>query len=539
MEKRYINESRYKKRATRKRRNASTVKMNLTPKTKTSKTNVKTKKQVNKKVKRLRRQSKLTNIITCIILLILISIISRAILKDKNEPFIPLLFSSEENEQIIRIGIITEDNLNDFNSSNVVLNELKKYYNDTLLVINEDYSITYKCISDVTKISNKEYTVKVNEKSNITTQKLKQSLDEFRTKDNSIYYSKLNNIQDITIIDEKTLNIKLKKDDAYFIYNLDVCLNTNLDHTSYIKDVASTVNKLILNRNKGTNKELPLKVEVIKYKDMYAAVGAYKENKINMFVTNADNVENILGKYEYNIKTYRNGNSVFLFANPKSSLYQKEEVRQAIVYSIDRDAIIKDILNSKGDKIDLPYIYDVTKYKYDVYATENLLLTNKYKKINKVYVKTENGLKTTLELDLIVNKNDELKINIANGIKNNLTSVGMKVNIEKLTSKKLNTRIKNGTYDLLLANVNLNNSPDISFVQDNLYITPEITQEINNVNNAKVQDIQSNIINLKNMLSDNVSAIGIYSDVSYLVYSKDIIGIDNVNYMNLFKDILE
>ena len=295
---------------------------------------------------------------------------------------------------------------------------------------------------------------------------------------------------------------------------------------------------MVFIRQEDANKELPAKIIVTKYKDMYAAVEAYKDQEINMFVTNAENVQNILGKYEYNIKAYRNGKTVFLFGNPESKLYSKEEVRKVIAYSIDRDSIINDVLKSKGDKIDLPYIYDNVKYKYYVYAAENLLLTNEYKKSNKVYSKTENGLKMTLELDLLVNKDDETKVSIANKIKNNLSAIGIKVNVEKLTESNMESRIKKGTYDLILASVDLNNTPDISFVSSNLFITDNVKQAIENINNSSIQDLNKNITELRTTLSEDVSAIGIYSDVSYLVYSKDIIGIDEISYMNLFEGIL-
>ena len=71
----------------------------------------------------------------------------------------------------------------------------------------------------------------------------------------------------------------------------------------------------------------------------------------------------------------------------------------------------------------MPYIYDSIKYKYDVYAAENLLLTSGYKKINKVYSKIENREKITLALDLLVNKADAKKVSVANIIKNNLDSL--------------------------------------------------------------------------------------------------------------------
>ena len=541
MEKRYINESRYKKAATRKRRDASTVKDNLHAKKEVKLKEKKQPKQLNtakKKSKRKVKQSKLSNIITCIFLLIIIAIISRAILKDENEPFIPFAFFEEANDEIISIGVITEDSLLDRNSKNTVINELNKYSTDMLLEVNDDYSITYKCIANVTKVSNTEYILSRNVESNVSINDIKETLDNYRTNAASVYYAKLVNIDSISVLDVNTLSIKLNAQSPYFIYNLDICLNTSKDATNYILDVSSTPNRLILSRHEDANKELPAKVVVNKYKDMYAAVEAYKNKEIKMFVTNAENVTNILGKYEYNIKAYRNGKTLFLLGNPKSTIYSKEEIRQAIAYSIDRDNIIKDVLKSKGDKIDLPYIYDRIKYKYDVYAAENLLLTSGYKKSNKVYSKTENGVKTTLELNLIVNKEDEEKVSVANRIKNNLSAIGIKINVESLTENKIKTRLEKGNYDLVLASVDLNNVPDISFIKENLYLTEDIELIMDNINGSTIPKLNENIIQLQNMLSDNVSAIGIYSDVSYLIYNKDIVGIQEISYMNLFDEIL-
>lgn len=543
MEKRYISESRYKKSTTRKRRTSNTVKSNLVP-SKSIKQTPKTKKVKQKIVKRkigtkrTEKQKRVSNIIVCIILLVLIGIISRAILKDENEPFISFPFIANENEEIIRVGIITADNLLDVNTNNVVVNELKKYSKDTLLIINEDYSITYKIISDVTKVSNTEYKIKRDENSNVSIENIKNALEKYSTDKQSIYYAQLANIKTITIIDENNLSIKLKNNDPYFVYDLAISLQSANDEQKYVQDNKSTASKLIFIRHEDANKELPAQVIVNRYKDIYAAVAAYKEASINMLVTNAENVENILGKYEYNIKSYKNGNTLFLLSNPKSLIYKKDEVRQAIVYSIDRNGIISKVLKNKGEKIDLPYIYDDVKYKYDVYAAENMLLTNQYTKSNKVYSKVENDVKTTLELNLIVNKSDGIKVSVANRIKNNLTSIGIKVNVERLTLTEIRSRLKTGDYDISLVSVNLNNSPDISFLTSRLYSTLDVKKAISTVNDSSVKDLQRNIVNLRNILSNNISAIGIYSDVSYLVYSKDIVGIEDISYMNLFKNIL-
>ena len=542
MEKKYIHESRYKKGTTRKRRDARTVRSNINSKAKTQvdkqiKPNVK---KTKKTVKKAKRENKTTNIIFCIILLILIAVISRAILKDENEPFIPLPFIKNSNDQVIKIGVITEESLLQEDTNNVVLNELYKYYKEMLLTINDDYSITYGVISNVNKISNKEYVIYIDLESKMLVEELMQVFNKCKANTESSYYLKFQNIESMTVVNNNALNIKLKEDDPYFVYCLEMQISkeTNTNNSNYIKDVTSTEDMLVLNRNKKADKELPLKLIIKRYKDVYAIVDAYKSRDINMFVTNAENVETLLGRYEYNITRYRNGQSVFLFASPSSKLFSLKEVRQAIAYSIDRDKIIQDVFESKGLKIDLPYIYDDVKYKYDIYAAENLLLTNGYKKSNNVYSKIEKGVKTTLELDLIVNKNDETKVSIAKAIKNNLTAIGIKVNLEQLTEKKLQSRIQKNDYDLVVASVNLNKNPDINFVSNNLFITNQMEQAIKNIENSTIQELSKNINNIQKIMSEEIATIGIYSDVSYLVYSKDIIGLKNVSYMNLFKGII-
>ncbi|MBQ8042892.1 MAG: hypothetical protein IJ272_01920 [Clostridia bacterium] len=232
MEKRYINESRYKKGTARKRRDAGTVKSNLGTSKQVKiqeKDQVKKTVKTKKKTKKAAKQSKVANIVICIILLILIAVISRAILKDENEPFIPLPFFEQANEEVIKIGVITSDSLLDNNTKNPVINELNKYSKDMLLEVNQDYSITYKCISNVTKVSNKEYILYRNTESNVTTNSIKQELDSYRNNKESVYYTKLENIDSIEVVDDNMLNIKLKTDSPYFIYNLDICLTTSSD----------------------------------------------------------------------------------------------------------------------------------------------------------------------------------------------------------------------------------------------------------------------------------------------------------------------
>lgn len=543
MEKRYISEGRYKKSSARKRRDIKKIRKKVvadaennkklqTKKGATSKKVVKKKKKkISPKVRkemRIRRR----NTFACIILIILIVIISRAILKDEGEPFIPNFWAEEENESVVTIGIITTDDLRDENTNNVVLKELKHYTSYMLLKINEDYTVTYDVLENIEKVNEKEYKLIVKKSKEYTAESIKNVILSYMVEEKSVYHSNVSNIEQIAA-NENILTITLKDQDPYFIYNLELPVGNTLNK-EYVVSAEATATTKIYERTKAASNTLPKRIIVKRYKDMYAGVEGYKKNEIDIFITNQKNVQNMLGKYEYNIKTIKTGESIFLLFNPASENIKAKEIRQVVAYGINRDSIIKDTMQSLANTIDLPYIYDKTKYKYDIYAAENLLLSNGYKKVNKVYTKDKKQVKLTL----IVNKNDDEKVAIANIIKKNLTAIGINIELEKLSKEDINKRVAKGNYDLILANVNLNNNPNIDFITSKLYLSEETKTALETINTSSVINLPNEIKNVSNALSEDISVIGIAAKTTYVIYNKSIIGIDNPIYLNIFKDLI-
>jgi len=534
MEKKYISQNRYKKSTGKKRRDISNIRKSNISSNKVKKTNIskKIKPKVKPSVRRERRINR-RNIFTCIILLILIAVILRALLREEGEPFLPIFFGSEENTQVITIGVITDEDLLDSNINNIVLKELGYYSNHMLLTVNEDYSLNYDIIKTIQKSSDTEYVMAIKESKEYSANTIKRVLERYMSDKNSIYYPKLKDIQSINVVDEETLKITLNSIKPYFIYNLDVPI-ASTNKKQYVMTSNSTSISVEFERTKYASEEAPAKIIVKRYKDMYECVEAYKKGIINMLITNQKNVQNMMGRYEYNLKTYRNGETIFLFLNKNSKWLKNEEMRKAITYSIDRDSIVKNIMQSAANVIDLPYVYDVVKYKYDIYAAENLLLSNGYKKQNKVYYKN----KEQVVLNLIVNKSDEEKVQIAKAIQNNLSAIGIKVKVDSLSKTDLNKRIKNSNYDLLLSTVNLNNNPDISFLNNNLYITEELNNSILKLEEANIINLPKCISDISKVMSNSISVIGIVAKTNYVIYSKEIVGINYMAYLNIFNSLI-
>lgn len=527
MERRYISADRYKKvprRASRKR----TVQTNI------SSSNLKNKKMTKKKISNKKykvRKDKFTRFVICLLVLIAIAFFARLITIEENEPFIPIFSNNQVKENTESINIAIYDNTS-LQSNNQVITELEQYIYPMLLKINKDYLVEYEIISNITKINNKEYEIDIINSEEITAVDIKDTIDNIIATKNKYYY-KVENVEKVEIKTSNNIYITLKNEDEYFIYNLNIPIyKTSEDYGIYNVDNSSSESQLKLVRKNNANKEYIKYINVFKVDSENKAIEMYKEDKIDIFFGSSTNITKMLGKYEYDLKAYNRGESIFLMFNPLSELINEKHIRQIVAYSIDRESIITEVAGGDAKIIDLPYIYDEEKYKYDVYAADNLLLSNGYTKNNLYYSK--NGKKLTL--NLVVNKDDGEKINVANKIKNDLLKAGVHVNINKLSQKEIENIKRTSNYDLLIATVYVNENPNVNYLLSGFNLTKEINDKINVVKQSDIKSIKESIYDLKNALSNDVAIYGIYSKNSYIVCRKNMDIFKSINYMSLFSE---
>lgn len=527
MEKRYINEDRYRKTVRTKNRKRSLVKS-----TRTINKNIQRNKKSNKKRYSV-KTGKVVRFIFCLIILVAIAVVARVVTLKEDEPFIPVFFNNEvtENTESLNIAVYTNVNMGVNNS---VITELEQYVYPMLLRIGSNYNIEYELISSINKINNKEYEIILNADSMVTSIDVKDTIDKIIS-EKSKYYYKVENVDKVEIKSENELKITLKSDDEYFVYNLNIPIYKENEKYGLYSVESSADNKLVLCRKENANQEYVKYINVLKFSSEEEATEKYKEGSIDVFFSSSSNAIKMLGKYEYDIKSYNNGEGIFLMFNPNSNMVSQKYIRQTVAYSINREEILSEVGYGKGKIIDLPYIYDDEKYKYDVYAADNIILSNGYKKQGLYYVK--NGKKLTLEL--IVNKADEEKINIANKIKNELLKSGINLNISKLSESEINSRISKGNYDMILASIYINENPNINHLTSNIGLSDEINKQIEFLKSDNLENLSNNIQKLKTTLSDEIGIYGIYSKQTYVIYKKGIDVFKNINYINLFGEYFD
>lgn len=500
------------------------------------------KEKVKEKIKSGVQYSKFVKIAICILAIFSIFVISKLVLS-KNGENILSVFSNDNNsnEELednynFKIGISKLDTTDYLKSSNVILNELatKTFY--TLVKVNKDYKIEYSLAEKIEKISDTSYKIYLNPIYKVTSDDVITSFNKIKlNQKDSIYYSKISNIDKMIKEDDSVINVSLLSPDPFFVYSLVFPINDSSNKsTEYImNDVSLNSVSLVKNSSKSSLGVISL----TNYENTDDMVDNFRNGNIDMFTASSDSIMQLIGKREYNVKKYRDGETVFLLGNKDSALYKKKEVRQAIAYAINRDEIVKNIDMKFSEVIDIPYIYSDVKYKYDLYAAENALLINGWKKTSGIYTKKDGYEYQKIELNLLVNKDDTVKSNIADSIKEMVEKVGIRINVLKLSENEIIEKVNAKDYDIVLSTIYINDSPNIEYLYDYINVNDITNSAIENVKNSDVSNIEENVQTLKNAISSEVSCIGIMAKTTNVVYQKYIKGFDNISYLKVFDNI--
>lgn len=153
-----------------------------------------------------------------------------------------------------------------------------------------------------------------------------------------------------------------------------------------------------------------------------------------------------------------------------------------------------------------------------------------------VYTKNIDSKESILEINILVNSSDNKKVKICENIKSMLEQNGIKTNIIALQGQEFENCLKSKNYDLLMAQVYINNVPDITFLEKYLNINSKISSAINIVKESSVLDLSKNINSLQEIISNEIACIGIYATNINVVSQIDVSGISDISYMNIFNN---
>lgn len=183
----------------------------------------------------------------------------------------------------------------------------------------------------------------------------------------------------------------------------------------------------------------------------------YKFNGMSMVCTDA--YVDYRGDYE--LWESENGQFLYLSCNLDSKVFSKTAVRSALTHAIDRDAIVQKHYRGFAHSTTLPASPSFPYY--------SLTLAEKYGYAPEEFAQAiENAGLTGTNITLLVNRDDPLRLRVAQDIAGMLTEAGLVVAIPEKSGTDYQNALQWGNFDLVLGQTKLSPNMDLSafFAED-------------------------------------------------------------------------
>ena len=519
-----------------------------------------------------------TIFILLIIILLGIAVYNSFFKKDK-ESTVVSKFQGHISDKIvstdIRIGIIEFDNMNPILSNNKNVQDISRLIFEPLFTVTEEYKLEGILAKECSKIAEKTYIIKLQDNIRWKDGEKFDSSDVIFTIDmlkrignQSVYYYNVKNITLIEEIDESTIKIEIDNEIPYYEYNLIFPIISSKYYSEenfwqesvnlrpvgtglfYISEVNN--DSIVLKRNLKNENSKKIKLDSITlklYNTLLNAINAFKSEEIDIFTTSNRNIEEYLGKTLYSKFEYINRDYCYLSLNCENNILANKEVRQAINSAINKEYIIKDVYNGKYKVSNFPldfgsFVYDTnnTVMACDQNTSKRLLVENGWQYLSNKWRKIVNYRYITIELDLLVNKEKSNLVKVAKNIKQQLESVGIRINIMEATQSQYNKHLKDKKYDIVLSNSNYGYSPSLNkyFGENNManYTDEEIANILNELQNITDDNqLKQKYSRIMEIYNDEVPYISLYYNTNAFIYTNNLKGNINPNSYNIFYGI--
>lgn len=144
----------------------------------------------------------------------------------------------------------------------------------------------------------------------------------------------------------------------------------------------------------------------------------------------------------------------FLGINHNNSVLAMEEVREAISYALDRGKIVNEVMIKHAVPANAPVRNEwfvcgdrAYEFKQNTKVAHSKLKEKGWKLTENKYRKTDAGVTHRLKFDILVNEDNQTRVNLAQAVKKNLEEFGMDVTVTKVPYEIYIERISGGQYD--------------------------------------------------------------------------------------------
>lgn len=464
----------------------------------------------------------------------------------------------------LTMGISNYDTMNPLITNNKEIINISKIIFEPLITITPDYKTEMCLAKSCEKKSDTVYEIKLNTQirwqdgSDFIARDVQFTIEKLKER-NTVYSANVKDIQSVEVPDSETVIINLSRPVNFFEYNLTFpilssmyYMNENFVSTNKIpigtglyKIASIDENTILLTRNdKWRNiKDKQPKAKSItikKYSSMGEIYNSFKLGNIDIINTSNIKYSEHVGTMGYNKKEYPGRDYDFISFNCEDSILKDKEVRKAINYAVDKNSIVSSVFSNNYYVSNSPldyrsyYYNSESQISYNQEQAKKTLEQAGWMFKNNKWQKNIDGYVRRLTISLIVDKDNEARVNVANIIKTQLESIGITVNITSVTNEKYKGYLENKNYQMILTGITNSVNPDLSYFcgEGNIanFNSSESREKLNSLDNLK---------SIQKILNEEVPYIGLYRNKCTLILNANVGGSFSPNSYNLFYNFNE
>ena len=252
------------------------------------------------------------------------------------------------------------------------------------------------------------------------------------------------------------------------------------------------------------------------------------------------------------VHTYTSNAMCFLGINFYNSVFWGKSTRQALQYVIDKEEIVNNILLGHARIVEVPlnpqsWLHDGRSRVYykDTAKSRELLEQDgwKYDVSENLYRRNLNGEEQTLQLKVLVNKDNSMRLNVAKSIVESLKEAGWSATVKEVEFDEYIRLINEKDFDVFVGDISMAQNMDLSFLLGSsgnyfTYGSNEMDRYLLDAKTASNSEgVKRAYADIANLFTDDVPFVPIYFAEASLIYDFKIDGLVKPTVNNPYNDI--
>ena len=252
------------------------------------------------------------------------------------------------------------------------------------------------------------------------------------------------------------------------------------------------------------------------------------------------------------VHTYTSNAMCFLGINFYNSVFWGKSTRQALQYVIDKEEIVNNILLGHARIVEVPlnpqsWLHDGRSRVYykDTAKSRELLEQDgwKYDVSENLYRRNLNGEEQTLQLKVLVNKDNSMRLNVAKSIVESLKEAGWSATVKEVEFDEYIRLINEKDFDVFVGDISMAQNMDLSFLLGSsgnyfTYGSNEMDRYLLDAKTASNSEgVKRAYADIADLFTDDVPFVPIYFAEASLIYDFKIDGLVKPTVNNPYNNI--